>query len=381
MLRNRNLHIIFCITLTAIMGVSSITPVLPMVSETFGISVGRAALLITIYTVPGVLLAPVLGVVADRAGRKMVLIPSMLLFGIAGFACSLAPNYEMLLLFRLLQGVGSAAIGSINVTMIGDIFGGQQRTEAMGYNAGVLSVGATLYPAIGGALAVIGWYAPFYLPLLAIPTTLLILLYLENPEPSKTGKVSSYFMRVLINIKQNRMLPFFMATLVAFVLLYGPMLTIVPFLIEARFTSASLIIGLVLSSSSVSNALASVNAGRLTMHFRGENLVAFSFVLYAIALLAMPLAPNLWWLAAASVLYGFAQGLNLPVLISLISGEARLENRGAIMSLNGMVIKFAQSVSPMLASLLLGLGGFTGVYVVCAVLALLTGVWLVLRLR
>lgn len=140
-------------------------------------------------------------------------------------------------------------------------------------------------------------------------------------------------------------------------------------------------IGLVLSSASVSNALASVNAGRLTKRFKPEALVTFSFILYAVSLFAMPFAPGIWWLAAASVLYGFAQGLNLPVLISLISSEARLENRGAIMSLNGMVIKIAQTVSPVLASLLLGLAGFAGVYAASGALALATGLYLLLRLR
>lgn len=363
------------------MGVSSITPVLPLVAATFDITVGRAALLITLYTLPGVLLTPVLGVLSDRIGRKNVLVPSMILFGIAGFACVFAPSYEMLLLLRFAQGVGSAAIGALNVTMIGDIFSGQQRTEAMGYNSAVLSVGATLYPAIGGAIAVFGWFAPFYLPLLALPTAFVIIFYLENPEPVQTGKVGAYLRRVLINMKQNRMVPFFLATLVSFVLLYGPLLTIIPFLIEARFSTASLVIGLVLSSASVSNALASVNAGRLTKRFKPEALVTFSFILYAVSLFAMPFAPGIWWLAAASVLYGFAQGLNLPVLISLISSEARLENRGAIMSLNGMVIKIAQTVSPVLASLLLGLAGFAGVYAASGALALATGLYLLLRLR
>ncbi len=363
------------------MGVSSITPVLPLIADTFDISVGRAALLITAYTIPGVLLTPVLGVLADRIGRKLVLVPSMLLFGAAGFACAFAGSYETLLLLRLVQGVGSAAIGALNVTMIGDIFSGNQRTEAMGYNAGVLSVGATLYPAIGGAIAVLGWYAPFYLPLLAFPTALIIIFYLENPEPERSGTVRAYFQAVFVNIRQNRILPMFLATLVSFILLYGPLLTIIPFLIEARFTSVSFVIGLVLSAASVANGLASVNAGRLTRRFKGEKIVIVSFAIYALSLLAMPAAPNLWWLGAASVLYGLAQGLNLPVLISLISGEARLENRGAIMSLNGMVIKLAQSVSPIFASLLLGFGGFAGVYIFCALMALLTGAWLAVRLR
>ncbi|MCH8556932.1 MAG: MFS transporter [Balneolia bacterium] len=380
-IRNPNLHIIFCITLTAIMGVSSITPILPLVASTFDITVGRAALLITVYTLPGMLLTPVLGMLADMIGRKTVLVPSMLLFGIAGFACSFAETYEQLILFRFIQGVGSAAIGALNVTMVGDIFSGNQRAEAMGYNSAVLSIGATLYPVIGGALAIFAWYAPFYLPLLAIPVAFLILFYLKNPEPEKTSNVGAYLRNVLVNLKNRRLLLLFAATLASFLLLYGPILTMIPFLIEARFTESSFLIGLLLSSVSISNGLTAVNAGRLTRRFRSESLVRFSFGLYAVALIMMPFAPSLLWLSIPVILYGVGQGMNLPILITMIAGEAALENRGAIMSLNGMVIKIAQTIAPVVMSLIFAFYGFGGVFSISALLAVLLVLLLVFKLR
>lgn len=363
------------------MGVSSITPILPLVASTFDITVGRAALLITVYTLPGMLLTPVLGMLADMIGRKTVLVPSMLLFGIAGFACSFAATYEQLILFRFIQGVGSAAIGALNVTMVGDIFSGNQRAEAMGYNSAVLSIGATLYPVIGGALAVFAWYAPFYLPLLAIPVAFLILFYLKNPEPEKKSDVGAYLKKVLLNLRNKRLLLLFTATLASFLLLYGPILTMIPFLIEARFTESSFLIGLLLSSVSISNGLTAVNAGRLTRRFRSESLVRFSFGLYAAALFMMPFAPSLLWLSIPVILYGVGQGMNLPILITMIAGEAALENRGAIMSLNGMVIKIAQTVAPVAMSLIFAFYGFGGVFTISALLAVLLLLLLIFKLR
>ena len=64
---------------------------------------------------------------------------------------------------RAEQGIGASAIGSINVTLIGDLFAGRQRTTAMGFNASVLSIGTAAYPAVVGALALVAWSAPFAL--------------------------------------------------------------------------------------------------------------------------------------------------------------------------------------------------------------------------
>jgi MFS family permease len=69
----------------------------------------------------------------------------------------------------------------MNVTLIGDIFPGRQRTKAMGYNASVLSIGTASYPAIGGALAMIGWNWPLFLPLFAIPMGFVVLFFLKTP--------------------------------------------------------------------------------------------------------------------------------------------------------------------------------------------------------
>lgn len=168
--RDRNLQLIFGVTLMAVLGVSSITPVFPQIARAFGVSPQEVGLLITVFTLPGVLLTPILGVLADRWGRKPVLVPALLLFGVAGGACGFAPRYDVLLALRFLQGVGAASLGSLNLTLIGDLYGAKSRTAAMGYNASVLSVGTGSYPTIGGALALFGWSYPFLLPLLALPS-------------------------------------------------------------------------------------------------------------------------------------------------------------------------------------------------------------------
>ena len=154
LLHDTNLYLIFLITLFAVMGVASIAPAFPQIIRYFHISEKQVGWLIAAFTLPGIFLTPVMGVLADRLGRKNILVPSLFLFALAGFTCMFIRDFEWLIAVRFLQGIGAASLGSLNITLIGDLYSGQQRVRAMGYNASVLSIGTASYPAIGGLLAI-----------------------------------------------------------------------------------------------------------------------------------------------------------------------------------------------------------------------------------
>lgn len=374
--RDHNLQIIFGITLMAVMGASVVTPVLPRVEEVFGLSQGRVALLLTVFTLPGVVLTPVLGVLSDRFGRKRVLVPSLLLFGVAGGACVFARSFEVLLALRFVQGIGVAALGTLNVTLIGDLYAGQERSAAMGYNASILSIGTGSYPAIGGALALLGWYYPFALPVLAVPIGLLALFYLKAPEP-QTGAagLKAYFRNVRDILRDRRVIGLLCATLMTFVILYGPLLTYLPMLMSRSFGASSLVTGVILSSVSFAAALTSWQLGRLTGRFSEKTLVKAAFVFYLLALCIFPLVPLLPLLVAPAVIFGVAQGIGLPSIFTLLTSSAATENRGALLALNGLGIRLGQTVGPALmglAALALGITGafYTGALATFAVLLL-----------
>ena len=95
----------------AVLGVSSITPVLPTVATVFDRTPQSVAWVIAIFTLPGVLFTPLAGILGDRIGRKAVLIPCLILFAVAGTACGFVRSFEGLLVLRFLQGTGATALG------------------------------------------------------------------------------------------------------------------------------------------------------------------------------------------------------------------------------------------------------------------------------
>lgn len=176
--------------------------------------------------------------------------------------------------------------------MIGDLYSGQRRTEALGYNSSVLSAGTAGYPAIGGALALLGWRYPFALPLVAIPIALLVLFSLRNPEPHNEQGLKEYAGNIWESVRDWRVVGLFCSTLVTFVILFGPLITYLPIFMSASYGSSSLTIGFVIATASLTTALASTQEGWLTSHFSEKVLIRTSFFLYAVALILHTARPE-----------------------------------------------------------------------------------------
>jgi MFS family permease len=360
--RDRNLQLIFAVSLMAVLGVASVTPAFPSLRQALNVSAQNLSWLVAVFTLPTVVLGPIIGILADRIGRKKILVPSLLLFGIAGAACAFARDFNLLLLLRFLQGIGAASLLSLSVTLIGDLYTGARRATAMGYNASVSSIGTATYPTIGGALAGIGWYYPFLLPLLAIPIGLLVLFFLKNPEPKGTRNLQEYLRNAFKSLKNRQIVGLFIASAANFVLLYGAFVTYLPSLIADAFKAPPFTIGLFLSSVSVAIAFTSSQLGRLTTRFSETILIRASFVFYAVALLTIPFIPSLWLLLIPTTLFGIGLGIGFPSIQTLLVTLAPKEYLATVISVNGTFFGLGQTLGPLLMALAYGIGGIDSVF-------------------
>jgi len=367
---NRNMLIVFGVTLMAVLGVSSISPIFPVLIEEFGISESQVGLLITFFTLPGVVLTPIFGILADRYGRKKILIPSLFLFGIAGFLCGISKNFSILLLLRFFQGIGAASLGSLNVTIIGDLFSGERRVKAMGYNASVLNIGTAVYPSIGGLLSILGWNFPFFLPILAIPIGVLALFLLEDKNIKNEESMKDYFSNLIRSVRNAKIVLVFIGGLSTFIILYGVHLSYFPFLANHKFGLSPFLTGVLMSGMSFTTALASSQLGRLVKKFDVKNLLVFSYLFYALSLILTPFMQKAWQLLIPIIIFGMGHGINVPSVQTMIAELAPSEYRGALMSLNGMILRLGQTLGPIILGFLYAFGGLNIVYFSGAIFAL-----------
>jgi MFS family permease len=369
--RNPELQAIFGITLMAVLGVSSIAPALPKIAAVLEVGVAEVGLLITAFTFPGVFLSTVSGILADRFGRLRVLLPGLVLFAVAGTACCFATDLKTLLVLRVLQGIGASPVGTVNVILIGDLFSGRQRTAAMGFNASVLSIGTAAYPAVGGALAMLVWSAPFGLALLAIPVAVIVVRRLRDAPRGRASDLGEYAAGVWSIFRRPDVVVLFLSSSAIFVLLYGAYVTFVPFLMAGRFDSSALEIGIMMAGVSVSTAVAAANLGRLAGRFGQPRVLVGGFVIFALALAMIPLAPTLAALAIPAVLLGASFATTIPVVQVLLAEIAPEDRRGAVLSFNGTVLRLGQTLGPPVMAAVERLSGLDAVFFAGSALALL----------
>ncbi len=147
-------------------GLGIIVPVLPeLLMELTGEGVGQAARyggwLLMLYAGMQFLIAPVLGNLSDRFGRRPVLLASLFAFALDYLAMALAPNLAWLFVARAVAGACGATYSTCNACMT-DITSNEERARHLGYLAAAWGVGFVIGPALGGLLGTLGPRTPFF---------------------------------------------------------------------------------------------------------------------------------------------------------------------------------------------------------------------------
>ena len=279
-LADLDLWLLFAVTLVGVGNVSSVSPAFPQVVDVFDISRVQVGWVVTAYSLPGILSAPLAGIGADRLGRKRVLVPTLFVFGVAGGACALARSFPVLLGLRAVQGFAAAPLVGLAITIIGDRYDGTRRAAAVGYNATALNVGTAAYPAVGGVLAALAWYVPFALPLLALPVGAAVAWKLEVPAVggrSGTTSFRRYLATVGERLRDRRVFGLLAVNFGIFLLIFGAFLTYVPELLATRFGASSVAAGAVVARrpcrapSSPPRSVASPPGSRRVDSFRARS--------------------------------------------------------------------------------------------------------------
>lgn len=139
---------------------------LPFIREQFNVSIESLQWVVTAYLLTISSLLLLFGRLADLFGRRKIFSFGFIVFIIGSALCSLAVNLETLVIFRIIQAVGSAMLMANGMGIISTSFPPHQRGRALGMGGTVVALGSLAGPAIGGILVrYLGWPSIFYLNL------------------------------------------------------------------------------------------------------------------------------------------------------------------------------------------------------------------------
>lgn len=374
MTRRPPIALIFAITVTGITVNSLITPSLPEILDGVGAPRSLAGLVLAGATAPGIVLAPAVGVLADRHGRREVLVPCLLVFGVAGGLVALAPNLWVLVTLRLLQGMGSAGLVNLAIVIIGDHWDGPQRARLIGRNAAVLTVSLAVFPPLGGVLVdLVGWQAPFLLYPLALLTAWAAWRRLP-PTPTREESFREQLAGARPYLTSRTVLGGTTIGAVLFSLIFGLALTVLPIHAQDAFGLSASARGVLLALPAATSTVAALLMGRLHEGFGTRRTLVAGAALFPVAYGTIAAAPSLWWLAVAVLVMGLGEGLVIPGLQDMAAGIAPASSRGTVVAVWVGAARLGQTVGPLVAGAASGAVGapttFAGGALVAALIPL-----------
>jgi MFS family permease len=371
--RSPALLAVLAATLVTPMDVPLVSPALPAIGAAFGVSASRAGLFVTGYALPGILLAPVVGMLADRVGRRPVLVGCLGLFGLAGTAVAFTANFAVALGLRVLQGVAAGSIlSALAMTVVGDRYAGRRHDAVMGVTAAALAVATAVYPLVGGHLAARAWNAPFLVYALALPVAGFVWVGLRDAPTDHDAALDArdpnrgYLRDALHAVPLGRAVALYGVMFVSFGLLFGGLYTALPFYLADAFGFPPTTVGLVTSGVLLVTALVSTGSGRLSARASPTTLLGLGFALFATGFLGVALADGLPFLIGALLLFGVGSGLVTPTLFASLSALAPDHVRAGVMSLQTTTIGASQAAGPALFTFFGGLAGYQPTFLAAA---------------
>lgn len=156
---------------------------LPSIQRDLHASASSLQWTIAAYTLVLASLLMLSGSTADRVGRRRTFQTGLVLFSLGSLLCSLSPNVQLLIVFRMVQAVGGSMLNPVAMSIITNTFTEpKERARAIGVWGGVIGLSMALGPVVGGALVdSIGWRSIFWINVpIGVATVILAALFVPE---------------------------------------------------------------------------------------------------------------------------------------------------------------------------------------------------------
>jgi MFS family permease len=325
-----------------VLGAVLLAPVLPRMQVYFANTPGAAVLVPVALTLPALmiaLLAPFAGMIADRTGRKPLLLVAMLIYTLCGTLPLWLDSLQAIVLSRAGIGVAEAAIMTCCTALMGDYYSGGRRERLFALQMVATSLSAVLFMAIGGQLGQDSWRTPFALYAVGLVLLPLMALWLWEPRALVAAEAAQS------RLPWRGLLP-----LLVLALLAGMSLFIVPvqagYLLNLLGVDAPQQIGMTMGGNQVGVVLGALSF-KLIGRARPSWLLLLAFVLAGSGGLLMAGADSHGLVSLAVFINGLGIGLMLPTLITRIMAQVDFSQRGRASGLFTSAIFAGEFVSPL----------------------------------
>ena len=354
------------IPLIMTLGNSMLIPILPLLEKELDISKLQTSYIITVYSIVAIVFIPLAGFLSDRYGRKKVIIPSLLITGVGGLIAGWASwkmdnPYALILMGRVLQGIGASGAMPIVLPLVGDIFRNDSEASAtLGIIETSNTVGKVLSPILGALLASLVWFLPFFsIPIFCMISALMVIFLVKNKnkddeETQQTFQDYWSMIKTVFREHAKWLIAVFMIGAILMFILFG-FLFYLSSILEDKFHFEGVWKGVLLAIPLLALSLASYLTGKkIKDHLNVMKWVTFiGIILTGCSVIVMLLVDHHIYLLFIFLICGIGIGMALPCLDALITNSLEKDVRGTITSFYSAMRFIGVAAGPPLIAVLM----------------------------
>ena len=362
---------LLAVSVLVVFGGAIMAPTLPAIKANFSNIDNIDFWVRFILTLPPLLIAlsaPIAGYLVDTTGRKIVLVTAVVMAGLAGVSGYFLQTFGAVLVGRAVLGLAVAGLMTSTTTLIADYYYGAERSRVMGLQAGFMGLAGTFFLIVTGALADVGWRAPFLVHLFAFALLPFVLAFIYEPagqercleKPPAQGETGTCVAQSIQEAKPESIQqeqPPTPVRLIAFI--YGVILLVeivfyvvpvhLPFYLQDVVGSSGAQTGLAISAMSLSFAVSSFFYGRVAKRFDHIAVLMIGFLLMGVGYAIVTLSQGSALLYLGLIVSGVGIGQLVPNLYVWLADEAPVHIRGRVIGGFTTALFLGQFLSPIVS--------------------------------
>lgn len=302
-MRSRPFIALYVAVFVATMGISMVSPLLPVYAEELGASGAWLGLTFSAFAFAQAIISPFVGRLSDRYGRKPFIITGLSVYFIAAVGYLTAETFYQVIAFRMFSGLGTSLIFSVSYAYIGDMTPKGQEGRWLGVFATADIVGFGTGPLLAGALReFVGFRSVFVAmaTMMALSATIL-LWWLPRHSPAElakrartqSGAVAEQGVSIAAALK-DRLVLAVTAQQGFLQLAFGSTFAFLAVRLEDGLGVAPILVGVAFSTQDITGGLAQPIFGRMADRYNRRLLVAIGLTLNAMLLASMGIVPYYW---------------------------------------------------------------------------------------
>ncbi|MFA6597711.1 MAG: MFS transporter [Ignavibacteriaceae bacterium] len=351
--KKSSLSLIFLVVFVDLLGFGILIPILPTFAvKALHIPESAIGIVLAVYSLVQFIFNPIFGSLSDKYGRRKIILITLLLNATGYVIFAFTHSFLMLLLSRVVAGVGGSSIG-VAQAYIADVTTKEDRSKGMGLIGVAFGLGFVFGPIMGGLLSSFGYmvtgFAAASFSFLAFSFSFFLLpesLTEDKKELVVKRKIfdTTAFKKVLSNPLISIVILLFFVVTFSVANIYGTFALLGHGVYGFSDMQNGMIFGVVgIVGAIVQGGL----IGRLAKKYSDQKLITFGTFFLMIGLAAIPYGINLTGVLIITTVMSIGTGILQPTLLSLVSKVAPENEQGIVLGVNQSFSSFARMLGPL----------------------------------